>query len=537
MTIAETGNRIVDAQARRGAAEAKLSESRKAAAARKAAKAGKAGKRAATSRSRKSSGKAAAGRGGRGIVIKKSKSGKGFGGLMNYMMDDPSAKLILSNAGHDKKSMSQFMRTCATQNPKVTKPTGHIIVALPEGVRKSEKDWQKIVTHITEEMELGDHPFAAVLHSTDKGQDLHICFSKVDMSGNTYNDSNDKYLMAAAEQSCEQKFKLKLVPYSEMKSRKADTPDLTLGEVRQAERTGLRPPRMVVSDAIKSAKQNKPTPLEFIKRLRAAGVAAVPYVHQDQVKGFSFSMDGKSFKGKDVSASWTKLEKELDYVENRDIESLAVISREARESTIGLEPTDQPTSRPAIEVQDTGQAVEQITPEPARKTPTAKDEQAPEPIRQTDRAHPAVSEDDPIYKKVKAQQELLAKLRAVEGDRKRLALDLADRIKKEGLYPSGAAHRDFMKVHPTAEALGLLREFVPDTKARLERATPNNSTAAQVSAPVPVQSQSQESKNRADQALARLKADQAKRDAVTFNQSPTHAAPNRDNDDWQLPSM
>jgi len=461
MTNATTGNSIVDAQARAGASRAKQEEARKNSAARKTAKASK-------SADRKSAGKRAAARGekggkGIGIIAKRARGGKSFGGLLSYMMNDPTATLISSNCGTDKDGMKRYMRACAQANPKIMKPVQHIILALPAGQKKTSEEWAVLVDTFRNEIGIDDsYPYTAVRHKTDKGQDLHIALSRVNSMGEVMDTKQDFWAMQSACQVLEERFNLKLVPYSEMKSRKTDTPDVSHTEVKQSVRTQIKPPRLVVSDAIKMAKKDKPTVQKFIKRLRAAGVIAAPYVLKNEMKGFSFSHDGQSFKGRDVAASWTTLSKELNYEQARDITELTELSAETRVNTKGLEPVAVTTPSVTAEVQRSSDQMERPT--GTSKNPARKAELA----RQTSQPYL----NDPIALKFAKRQKLIDRLRREEGSRKQMAHDLADAIERAHLYRQDEAHRQFMKMHPTAQAREMLREFVPD--ARVTAHSENN---------------------------------------------------------------
>ena len=304
MTIAKTGNKIVDAQARKGQADARKEAAKSKAAAKKSARSGSRGK----VMGKIVAGRAASKRKSKGIVGAKQKSGKGFKGLLSYALDKEDSKLLVSNCGHDKASILKDMRACANLRPNKLEPVGHASFSLPPSTKISEGDWLKAIDIAREELGLDDsYSYAAVRHSDRDHDHVHLIFSKVSDTGEIYNDYRFGLRLAHTEAIIEQRLNLPLVPIPP----RAAPPRLDPKDTQQL-KDGLT--KTLVTAAVHRAKQNHPTPEQFAKKLAASGIVATPNIASTgKMSGYSFlhSDSGMAFAGSKVSAKWTDLQKSL----------------------------------------------------------------------------------------------------------------------------------------------------------------------------------------------------------------------------------
>ena len=320
MAIAETGNRIVDGQARRGKAARDAED-------RKSARSKSRGAKSKASRSRTNS-KARAGR-----VAGKSKRGRGIAGqvhrsragarkTISYALDKPDARLISSNSGLTAKQIADSFKLATDGRSDINKNTGHISFSLPIGEKLSDAKWDQVIDVARHELGLDDgFPFACGLHADTDHQHVHLVYSRVSYDGRVFDDRFLKVRMATVEDLIEDKFGLKLIPKPPVPT----APLYTKNEAELAARTGMKPPRFVMFDAITKAKKDKPDVMTFVERLKAQGVTARPAIRNSKMSGFSFSYQGVELGASKIhnSLGWANLQKGIRYDSNEDDPKLA----------------------------------------------------------------------------------------------------------------------------------------------------------------------------------------------------------------------
>lgn len=318
MTIARTGNKVVDDLARASAANQRKEAAIKA----KAARASKASARMCKVNAGRSAIRSGAVR-GRGIVAKMHKSGKAASGLLSYCLDKVEATLISSNCGTNKTEIANDIMRCAALR-NIKEPVGHISLSLPHGQTPSHETWRAMVDVVRDQIGLDDSfSFAAILHD-DAHQNLHIPFSRVSDTGKVFNDYRLGLRLAAVEDVIEDKFGLKLIQVNRINP----LPNLGKPEVERAIRLGIQPDRMQLHQIAMWATQGRPSVLEFIAKVAEKGVVVRPNISQTgKLNGFSFSMlesPHVEFKGSQIGLSWSKLQKiGVRYDKNSEFEALA----------------------------------------------------------------------------------------------------------------------------------------------------------------------------------------------------------------------
>ncbi|GAB5604156.1 relaxase/mobilization nuclease domain-containing protein [Sideroxyarcus sp. TK5] len=334
MTIAQTGNKIVD-QIARAKSKNQADERR---AKTKAAKSGKSlGRMRKVAAGRKA---AKSGR-GRGIVGKVQKSGRGFKGILNYACDKPGAQII-DGSESTKADAQRDMILCAGLRPSVKNPVGHITLSLPPSTKADDDRWREIICTARAEIGLDDsYTFIAVRHNDTDHDHVHIIFSRINDRGEIFDDYRLGLRLALCEDVIEDRFGLPLIPRPP-----TPTPPLKKGEIEKAIRTGQQPERMRLFDIVHRASSNQPTVVEFVQKCAADGVVVRPNLASTgRLNGFSFSLaeSGLEFKGAQLKASWADLQsKGVTYVQNRDFAPLAELASAitAGQRTIEPAPAD-----------------------------------------------------------------------------------------------------------------------------------------------------------------------------------------------------
>lgn len=317
MTIAKTGNSIVDRAARQGAARAKFEESKSKA----SAKIGAA--RARTGRGAKAGRTAIKNSKGRGVAGSSHKNRAGAEASIQYAINKPDARFVSSNAGLNSKDIAANFRLAQSSRPDIIKDTGHISFSLPADEKLSDQRWAMLADRARAELGLDDgFPYVLGVHEDTGHQHGHITYSRVSYNGRVHDDRFLKLRIAAVEDVLEMEFKLKITPKEDF----AKAPRYTISEAAMAAKTGVQPPRIVIDTLIREALASKPNdPQAFIKRLATYGVIARPAIKGEKMSGFSFQYEGIEFGASKISNEfgWKKLQEKINYVAHRDDAQLA----------------------------------------------------------------------------------------------------------------------------------------------------------------------------------------------------------------------
>lgn len=347
MTIARTGNKILDDSAF-AKAKAQTEEQRAKAAAKKAAS------RSRTTTQARAGRRAIANSKGRGVSASAHKNRRAAKISIHYAVGKPNSRLLVSNAGLKVNDIFSCFRLAQSSRPDIEKHTGHISFSIPPRKSLSDLEWIALIDLVRSEFGLDDaFPFVVGLHTDTGHQHVHLMYSRVSYDGRVFDDRFSKLRLAAIEDVVERKCGLQITPKEDF----VLAPKFHLKEAAMAARTGVQPPRFIILDTIKSVLATSPaSPAEFIYKLHEMGVMARPAIKKKKMSGFSFQLHGIEFSASKISNKfgWKKLMKEIGYDPNRDDQTLAdyaaTLPAKPRTKIPGaddaLEPADRKTQNP-----------------------------------------------------------------------------------------------------------------------------------------------------------------------------------------------
>ncbi|MBN6742610.1 relaxase/mobilization nuclease domain-containing protein [Acidithiobacillus sp. MC6.1] len=279
------------------------------------------------------------------------KRGRGFRGVLNYVFGRDSEHknapgvLVGGNlSGHDPRTLAQEFGVTRNLRPDIAKSVWHNSLRLPAGESLTNDEWVKIADDYMRKMGFTElHPRCYVLHNDKEGQHVHIVASRIALDGSLYLGKNENLASTRIIQQLEIEHELTITKGPEYENGKIKMPEAknpSKHEIEKAIRTGVKPPRLVLRELIDQATRKPKTAPEFVKYLENLGVIVVPnVVSTGRLNGFSFHLDGVSFKGSSLGDSykWASLVKVVDYEQVRDSESLADVQRIARNRLAELE--------------------------------------------------------------------------------------------------------------------------------------------------------------------------------------------------------
>lgn len=270
--------------------------------------------------------------------------GGGFRGALNYAFGKDEGVIVGGNMSNNSpRTLAAEFAASRKLRPDVEKAVWHCSLSATEGERLSDEKWGQIAADFVKLMKFGpNHQFTVVRHKAladQKNPDakakgpgtehVHIYVSRISLTGDLWSGEFEALNAIEATQKLEKRHGLVQTVGLESKPDKRNP---TKNEIEKALRTGEKPPRMVIQDALASAfNKDGPTPVqEFIKRAQAAGVEVKPNISATgKLNGFSFGYDGVFFTGQKVGAgfTWSKLqEKGVQYEQARDAAYLAKLA-------------------------------------------------------------------------------------------------------------------------------------------------------------------------------------------------------------------
>ena len=289
--------------------------------------------------------------------------GGGFRGIAKYALGKgKGAEFVAGNvAGTTPRTLSSEFAVSRQLRPDVTRPVWHTSLALPEGERLADDQWRAVIDDYMDGMgfDRDNHQFFAVRHKDTNHDHVHVIASRIGLDGSVWHGKWEARKAIDLVQVLEERHGLIRTQGYYKKEEKG----LTSGETQMGKLIDGDPPKKRLQDLIKRAVENNPTAAQFAEKLVMSGVEVRANISSTgKLSGFSFGLDGHSFKGSQLGPkfSWANkkygLQKQgVSYDEDRDREQLEHFSG-ARPS----KPTDTDNLRIADEAEHNQQPVESV---------------------------------------------------------------------------------------------------------------------------------------------------------------------------------
>lgn len=274
--------------------------------------------------------------------MQKISRGSGFKGVLSYAFEGKDQEVghgrLLggSMAGTTARELAAEFRAIARLRPDIARPVWHNSLRMPAGEDISDARWNAIATSYLKRMRFDVKRTQYAVFKHDDAH-VHLVVSRVLSDGSVFLGRNENLLSTKVIQRLERAFKLTLTPgptYSaEGKIVMPERSKPSKNELEQALRLGELPARLALQARVTAALQGRPTTGEFLARLDAAGVQAVPNIASTgRMNGFSFEWEGIAFTGSQLGAAykWAAIQQEMEYDQARDSQELARRQAEAR---------------------------------------------------------------------------------------------------------------------------------------------------------------------------------------------------------------
>ncbi|HHI0099885.1 TPA: relaxase/mobilization nuclease domain-containing protein, partial [Escherichia coli] len=204
------------------------------------------------------------------------------------------------------------------------KPVFHAFLSLPKNEHLTDEQWQEIAKDYLKEMNINieKHQYICVRHKDTDQDHIHIVANRIGLDGSVWLGQHSAFNTIAACERLEVKHGLTIT--QGLKGQKSDVSAPTKAEIEQALRTGEKPARIVLQNALQAAMLDKPDLQTFIDRVQAVGIEPRFNVASStgNVAGVSFSVGDVAFKGSQLGKkySWNTIKNKVIYDKNRDDE-------------------------------------------------------------------------------------------------------------------------------------------------------------------------------------------------------------------------
>ncbi|EEL1864745.1 relaxase/mobilization nuclease domain-containing protein, partial [Salmonella enterica subsp. enterica serovar Schwarzengrund] len=258
-----------------------------------------------------------------------AKSGKSFKNRVKYILKDDH-DFICSNMASDYNNVSDLtdeFKTVSSFRQDIKKPVFHAFLSLPIDEKLTDEKWQEIAKDYLKEMniDIEKHQYICVRHKDTDQDHIHIVANRVGLDGSVWHGQHSAFNTIAACDRLEVKHSLTIT--QSLKGQKSDVSAPTKAEIEQALRTGEKPARLVLQNALQAALVGKPDLSTFLERLQAVGIEpAFNVASNGNVAGVSFGIKNNEknifFKGSSLGKkfSWNTIKNKVKYDKNRDDE-------------------------------------------------------------------------------------------------------------------------------------------------------------------------------------------------------------------------
>ncbi|HAT2784412.1 TPA: relaxase/mobilization nuclease domain-containing protein [Citrobacter koseri] len=276
-----------------------------------------------------------------------AKTGRSFKNRVDYILKDDHS-FICSNMSADKNNVSELtdeFKTVSGFRQDIKKPVFHAFLSLPKDEKLTDEKWQEIAKDYLNEMniDIEKYQYICVRHKDTDQDHIHIVANRIGLDGSVWHGQHSAFKTIAACERLEVKHSLTIT--KGLQEQKSDVSAPTKNEIEQALRTGEKPARIVLQNALQAAMLGKPDLQTFIDRIQAVGIEPrFNVASTGNVAGVSFSVNDIAFKGSSLGKkfSWNTIKGKVKYDKNRDDELIRRFAARKTddENSIGRSPIE-----------------------------------------------------------------------------------------------------------------------------------------------------------------------------------------------------
>ena len=238
-------------------------------------------------------------------MIAKIVQGRGFRGVVNYVLDKDHSQLLYAEGVRlkDKESIIQSFVAQQKLNPKIAKPVAHISLdfSVQDKNRLTDQFMAGMALEYMEKMGYRDTQYIIARHHDTDHPHIHIVINRIDNNGKRISDQNEKLRNTRICMELTKKYGLYIASGKEnVKEHRLKEPDKTKYEIYHA-----------LKSAIPNAKNWK----ELKSELLQVGISTEfrKNGNTDKIQGVRFGKNGYEFNGSkiDRACSFSKISYQL----------------------------------------------------------------------------------------------------------------------------------------------------------------------------------------------------------------------------------
>ena len=250
-------------------------------------------------------------------MVAKIVKGKGFKGVVNYVLDKAKQTQLLASEGVRLKSKESIIRSFVTQsglNPKVSKPVGHI--SLDFSAQDKDKLPNAKMVLIAKEymtkMRITNTQYIIGRHYDKEHPHIHIVFNRIDNNGKTISDKNDRYRSEKICKELTEKYGLYFAQGKEnVKVHRLKEPDKTKYEIYDALKTAVSKCRNW--NKLKKELQKQDITIDFKNK-----------GNTNEVQGVMFEKNGYKFNGSKIDRQFSYSKIDFQLKQNDKAQNISV---------------------------------------------------------------------------------------------------------------------------------------------------------------------------------------------------------------------
>ena len=238
-------------------------------------------------------------------MIAKIVQGRGFKGVINYVLDKDKARLLYADGVRlkDKDSIIHSFITQSNANPNITKPVAHISLdfSAQDKERLTDKVMVGIALEYLDKMGYKNTQFIIARHHDTDHPHIHLVINRIDNNAKRISDKNEKFRNTKVCMELTKKYGLYIAKGKEnVKRQRLKEPDKTKYEIY---------------DALKVLVSKCGNWQELIIGLKRQGITADlrRNGNTDKIQGIRFGKGDYSFNGSQIdrSCSYSNIDYQL----------------------------------------------------------------------------------------------------------------------------------------------------------------------------------------------------------------------------------
>jgi len=239
-------------------------------------------------------------------MIAKIVQGRGFKGVINYILDKDRAKYLYSEGIRTKNrnSIIQSFVAQSQMNP-ITKPVAHISLnfSAQDNARLTDATMAGIAIEYMKRMGYGNTQFIIVGHHDREHPHVHLVINRIDNDGKRISDKNEKFRSTKVCKELTEKYGLYFAQGKENVNRhRLKEPDKTKYEIY---------------DTLKTAVPKCKSWKELTEALKRQGITTDFRKNgsTDKIQGIRFEKNGYTFNGSQIDRqfSYSKIDFQLKH--------------------------------------------------------------------------------------------------------------------------------------------------------------------------------------------------------------------------------